>query len=149
MKWRTCWVPRGSRCSRQASEGLRLTSFHGVFVRSGDRLGRRRRRHSGPRMCAGSCRSPRVLGLAEVMDIPAVLAAAPEVLEKMQAAISAGAPVDGHAAGLAARDLIAYAAAGIRSDHESTTVEEARAAGRAGHARPGARGLECPESRYA
>jgi adenine deaminase len=71
--------------------------------------------------------SPRVLGLAEVMDIPAVLAAAPEILEKMQVAISAGAPVDGHAAGLAARELIAYVAAGIRSDHESTTVEEARA----------------------
>jgi adenine deaminase len=70
--------------------------------------------------------SPHVLGLAEVMDIPAVLAAAPEVLEKVQVAISAGRPVDGHAAGLVARDLIAYAATGIRSDHESTTVEEAR-----------------------
>ena len=72
------------------------------------------------------CR-PQILGLAEVMDIPAVLAAQPEVLEKVQAAQAAGAVVDGHAAGLAARDLIAYVAAGIRSDHESTTVEEARA----------------------
>ena len=70
---------------------------------------------------------PHVLGLAEVMDIPAVLAAAPDVLEKVQVALSAHAIVDGHAAGLAARELIAYAAAGIRSDHESTTVEEARA----------------------
>jgi adenine deaminase len=49
------------------------------------------------------------------------------VLEKVRAAQCAGAVVDGHAAGLAARELIAYAAAGIRSDHESTTVEEARA----------------------
>jgi adenine deaminase len=71
--------------------------------------------------------NPQVLGLAEVMDIPAVLAAAPEILEKIQVAIAAGMPVDGHGAGLVARDLIAYAAAGIRSDHESTTVEEARA----------------------
>jgi adenine deaminase len=72
------------------------------------------------------CR-PQILGLAEVMDIPAVLAGETNVLEKVQAALVAGAVVDGHAAGLAARDLIAYAAAGIRSDHESTTVEEARA----------------------
>ena len=69
----------------------------------------------------------RVLGLAEVMDIPAVLAGAPEILGKIYEAVSAEAPVDGHAAGLAARDLIAYVAAGIHSDHESTTVEEARA----------------------
>jgi adenine deaminase len=75
----------------------------------------------------GLLSTARVLGLAEVMDIPAVLASAPEVLEKVQVAISAGAVVDGHGAGLAARELIAYAAAGIRSDHESTTVEEARA----------------------
>ncbi len=69
----------------------------------------------------------RVLGLAEVMDIPAVLAGDPSVLEKVQAAHSIGASVDGHGAGLAARELIAYVAAGIGSDHESTTVEEARA----------------------
>jgi adenine deaminase len=72
------------------------------------------------------CR-PQILGLAEVMDIPAVLAGDIEVLEKVQAAQAAGAVVDGHAAGLAARDLIAYVSAGMRSDHESTTVEEARA----------------------
>jgi adenine deaminase len=72
------------------------------------------------------CRT-HVLGLAEVMDIPGVLGAAPEVLQKIQAAIQARTVVDGHAPGLAGRDLIAYAAAGIRSDHESTTVEEARA----------------------
>jgi adenine deaminase len=70
---------------------------------------------------------PKLLGLAEVMDIPAVLAGETSLLEKVQAAVIVGAVVDGHAAGLAARDLIAYAAAGIRSDHESTTVEEARA----------------------
>src|SRR5262249_50975692 len=70
---------------------------------------------------------PRVLGLAEVMDVPAVLGAEHDVLEKVEAALAAKAVVDGHAPGLVGRELLAYAAAGIRSDHESTTVEEARA----------------------
>jgi adenine deaminase len=70
---------------------------------------------------------PRVLGLAEVMDIPAVLAGGHDVLQKVEMALAARRLVDGHAAGLAGRELIAYASAGIRSDHESTTVEEARA----------------------
>lgn len=75
---------------------------------------------------------PRVLGLAEVMDIPAVLAGGHDVLEKVEMVLAAGRVVDGHAAGLSGRELIAYAAAGIRSDHESTTVEEARARGALG-----------------
>jgi adenine deaminase len=70
---------------------------------------------------------PRVLGLAEVMDIPAVLAGGADVLEKVETALAARRVVDGHAAGLSGRELIAYAAAGIRSDHESTTVADARA----------------------
>ncbi len=70
---------------------------------------------------------PHVLGLAEVMDIAGVLGAADDVLEKIHAAILARTAVDGHAPGLVGRELIAYAAAGMRSDHESTTVEEARA----------------------
>lgn len=70
---------------------------------------------------------PRVLGLAEVMDVPALLGAETAVVEKVQAALSAGAVADGHAPALSGRELIAYAGTGIRSDHESTTVEEARA----------------------
>jgi adenine deaminase len=70
---------------------------------------------------------PRVLGLAEVMDIPALLGAEHDVLEKIHAALTARTVVDGHAPAMSGRELIAYAAAGIRSDHESTTVEEARA----------------------
>jgi adenine deaminase len=70
---------------------------------------------------------PLVLGLAEVMDIPAVLAGEPGILEKVETALAAGGVVDGHAPALSGRELIAYVAAGIRSDHESTTVEEARA----------------------
>ncbi len=81
----------------------------------------------GPRQIRELLARPRVLGLAEVMDIPAVLGGAPEVFEKISAALVRGGVVDGHAPGLARRDLIAYVAAGIRSDHESTTAEEALA----------------------
>jgi adenine deaminase len=70
---------------------------------------------------------PRVLGLAEMMDMPAVLRADPYVLEKILAAHQLDRAIDGHAAGLAGLDLIAYVASGIRSDHESTTSGEARA----------------------
>jgi adenine deaminase len=70
---------------------------------------------------------PHVLGLAEVMDVAAVLGADPEVLAKVHSAHRLGLAVDGHAPGLDARALMAYAAAGIRSDHESTTAAEARA----------------------
>jgi adenine deaminase len=68
----------------------------------------------------------RVLGLAEVMDIPALLSAKPDVLEKIEAALASQTAVDGHAPGLSGRELIAYTSARIRSDHESTTAEEAR-----------------------
>lgn len=81
----------------------------------------------GPAEVAELLRRPRVLGLAEVMDIPAVLGADPDMLEKIRTTLSLGRIVDGHAPGLAGRDLQAYVAAGIRSDHESVTPAEARA----------------------
>ncbi len=81
----------------------------------------------GPAEVRALLARPRVLGLAEVMDIPALLGAEHDLLEKIQAALTARAVVDGHAPSLSGRELIAYVAAGIRSDHESTTVEEARA----------------------
>lgn len=65
----------------------------------------------------------RVLGLAEMMNYPGVLDADPEVLGKLRAA--AGRPIDGHAPGLSGRDLCAYVAAGIGSDHECVTASEA------------------------
>ncbi|MHC4416724.1 MAG: adenine deaminase [Planctomycetota bacterium] len=71
--------------------------------------------------------NPRILGLAEMMDFPGVLEAAPAVLEKIAAAARRSARVDGHAPGVMGRDLVAYAAAGIRSDHESTEADEAQA----------------------
>jgi adenine deaminase len=67
---------------------------------------------------------PRVIGLAEVMNFPGVFLAAPEVLAKIEAA--GERPVDGHAPGLSGKNLNAYIAAGVGSDHECTTLEEAR-----------------------
>lgn len=70
---------------------------------------------------------PRVLGLAEMMDVPAILRGDTGAIEKVQAALSCGRVVDGHAPAMCGRNLMAYIAAGIRSDHESGTIEEARA----------------------
>jgi adenine deaminase len=66
----------------------------------------------------------RVLGLAEMMNFPGVLGADASVLAKIAAVAGRGGVVDGHAPGLLGADLVAYAAAGIRSDHECTTLEE-------------------------
>ena len=65
-----------------------------------------------------------VLGLAEMMNVPGLLASDPEVLAKLSAA--GPRPIDGHAPGVRGLDLNAYVAAGVRSDHECTTLEEAR-----------------------
>jgi len=67
---------------------------------------------------------PRVLGIAEVMNFPGVVFGAEPVLDKI--ALGDGRPVDGHAPGVRGRWLNAYAASGIASDHESTTLEEAQ-----------------------
>ena len=75
---------------------------------------------------------PRVLGLGEVMCYPDVLAARQTVLEKLALAADAGKRADGHAPGLSGRELQAYAAAGIRTEHECTTFAEAAEKLRAG-----------------
>ena len=69
---------------------------------------------------------PRIVALGEMMNYPGVLQGDPDVLEKIEAARRHGKPVDGHAPGLSGRDLLAYVAAGITSDHECTTAAEAR-----------------------
>ncbi len=76
--------------------------------------------------------NPAVLGLAEMMNFPGVIAGDPDVLSKIATAARHGAIVDGHAPGVAGRDLVAYAAAGIRSDHECTDPDEAAARGALG-----------------
>src|SRR5262249_21035644 len=75
----------------------------------------------GPDDVARPLKPPRVRALAEVMDFPAVLGSDPYVLGKVHAAHRSGLPVDGHAPGMVGRDLVAYIAAGIRTDHESGT----------------------------
>ena len=68
----------------------------------------------------------RVLGLAEMMNMPGVLQGDEQVLAKIASTQQHGLVVDGHAPGLNGYDLSAYAAAGVMSDHECTTLEEAR-----------------------
>lgn len=65
-----------------------------------------------------------VHGLAEVMNFPAVINSDPAMLDKIHMASSRGLVADGHTPGLTGRDLIAYAAAGIKTDHECSSVEE-------------------------
>ncbi|MBZ5496636.1 MAG: adenine deaminase [Acidobacteriia bacterium] len=67
---------------------------------------------------------PWVLGLGEMMNFPGVVFGDEEVLNKLRG-FEEGIR-DGHAPGLTGRDLVSYVAAGIGSDHESTTVEEMR-----------------------
>jgi adenine deaminase len=67
---------------------------------------------------------PRVLGLAEMMNYPGVLAGDPVELAKLLS--FSGRPIDGHAPGVLGADLQAYLAAGVVSDHECLTADEAR-----------------------
>ncbi|TMW70627.1 adenine deaminase [Alteribacter natronophilus] len=67
-----------------------------------------------------------VLGLAEVMDYPAVAEASDDMLRKITLARKAGKTVDGHASGLPETALNVYRTAGIETDHECTTADEAR-----------------------
>ncbi|HSX22795.1 MAG TPA: adenine deaminase [Gaiellaceae bacterium] len=70
----------------------------------------------------------RVLGLAEMMNFPGVIAGDASELAKLALTERA----DGHAPGVAGKDLNAYIASGIRSDHEALTLEEGRERLRAG-----------------
>jgi adenine deaminase len=68
---------------------------------------------------------PRALGVAEMMNFPSVVYGEGDAVAKLEAAQRAGGHIDGHAPGLSGRELNAYLAAGVRSDHECTTYEEA------------------------
>jgi len=69
-------------------------------------------------------RRRRVLGLAEMMNFPGIIKGDANELDKLR--LANGVQVDGHAPGLLGKDLNAYVAAGIRSDHEALTVQEGR-----------------------
>ena len=69
---------------------------------------------------------PQVIGLAEMMNYPGVIAKDPAVMEKINHALADGRIVDGHAPFLSGKSLDAYIAAGIQSDHECADIEEAK-----------------------
>ncbi len=69
--------------------------------------------------------SPDIYYLSEMMNFPGVLHQDPEVMKKIKAAHQTGKPVDGHAPGLMGDLAKQYIEAGISTDHECFTIEEA------------------------
>ncbi len=69
--------------------------------------------------------APWVLGIAEMMNFPGVINCDESVLSKIKLGLSKNKRIDGHSPHLSGKDLNAYAAAGVKSDHECTTPEEA------------------------
>ena len=114
----------GVRWFLGAGEGLPLDVWIGVpscvpaspLETSGARLGLTE--------IAPFLNEPRVIGVAEVMDFPGVLAAQEDVLRKVLLAETARKVPDGHAPLVRGRSLQAYLSAGILSDHETTGAEE-------------------------
>ncbi len=77
-----------------------------------------------PRDIAQVLRWRSCIGLGEMMNFPGVLAGDGSVLSKIE--LARGKIVDGHAPGVTGKNLSAYMAAGIYSDHESVSLDEAR-----------------------
>lgn len=86
--------------------------------------------HSGAEIGAADMeeplKNPRVLGMGEFMNYPGVLAGQPDIIDKLMEAYKADKPIDGHSPGLHDGGLQAYVSAGIKTDHECLTVEEAQ-----------------------
>ena len=82
---------------------------------------------SGARLTADDLKPfmghPKNIGLAEFMNFPGVLMGDPECIDKL--ALFQGGHIDGHAPLVRGADLNGYLSAGIRTDHETTTAEEA------------------------
>lgn len=74
----------------------------------------------------------RVIGLAEMMNTSGVLNGDHDVYAKLEMAHLAGKLIDGHAPGLGANDIMAYASTGVSTDHECNTVDQAMNRLRAG-----------------
>jgi adenine deaminase len=114
----------GVRYILDASEGLALS----VFVMAPSCVPATHMETAGAELGASDIQEllvhERVIGLAEMMNFPGVLFRVPAVLDKIR--VTGDRPVDGHAPGLIGRDLNAYVAAGVRSDHECTDLREAR-----------------------
>jgi adenine deaminase len=113
--------PAGVQWMLDAAEGLPLDVFvmasscvpASDFESPGFRL--------DPSDMAAILRHPRALGVAEMMNFPGVIAGVPDVIARLDLSDH----VDGHAPGVSGAALNAYVAAGVRSDHEATTYEEA------------------------
>lgn len=86
--------------------------------------------HNGATLLAGDLepffKEKNVLGLAEVMDYPAVLNAKEQMIDKLWTTLKHTYRIDGHAAGLDTNAINVYKTAGIRTDHECVNQEEAR-----------------------
>ncbi|UJD90526.1 adenine deaminase [Rahnella aquatilis] len=75
---------------------------------------------------------PEIAGVAEVMDMYGVLNGSERMLEILEAGLNSGKLIEGHARGLKDEQLQAYLAAGVTSDHELTSAEDALEKLRAG-----------------
>jgi len=73
---------------------------------------------------AGMLTKEEAFGLGELMNFPGVLFRDDEVMHKIMAAKNSNKVIDGHAPGISGNDVNAYIAAGIKTDHECSTVEE-------------------------
>ena len=112
----------GIRYMLTASEGLPLT----IYVNLPSCVPATHMGTSGANLTAadliGLADLPRVIGLAEFMNVPGAVLGLPGALEKLVA--FQGRVIDGHAPGVSGKWLQAYIGAGPGSDHESTTAEE-------------------------
>lgn len=75
---------------------------------------------------------PEVAGVAEVMDMHGVINGSGRMLEILEAGLNSGKLIEGHARGLKDEQLQAYLAAGVTSDHELTSAQDALEKLRAG-----------------
>ncbi|MEM6763958.1 MAG: adenine deaminase [Bacteroidota bacterium] len=82
--------------------------------------------HLGPKQIEDLLDRKEIYYLAEMMNYPGVLHKDPEVMEKLKLAREANKPIDGHAPGLRGDAAATYTHAGISTDHEAFTYQEAR-----------------------
>ncbi len=112
----------GIRYMLAASEGLPLT----VYINLPSCVPATSMGTAGAELAAEDLRAladlPRVLGLAEFMNVPGLVLGVPEVVAKVEA--FQGRVIDGHAPGFGGKWLQAYVGAGPGSDHECTTAAE-------------------------
>jgi adenine deaminase len=84
--------------------------------------------HAGAALDAADMEGPlqheRVLGLGELMDFPGLIRGDSAMLDKVLSALKAGKLIDGHSPGLSGKELSAYMAGMIHTDHECSTIED-------------------------